>query len=553
MAQKQERKTEDRLFNFRPACFAALFLCLGILLSYHVKLNGVSAWWSLLLLPCLGTPFFFHRKAGTIKRLLLGCVLLIFSFAIGFFSFAKALDDFADCTVYDGEYTVVGKVVEMQEYEQSTAVVLDKLYIDGEKEDGKLKVYLSLHDCENMELADEVLLQGYVRTDVAYKNEYGFRANDIGEKLLFHMSSVKLCEITGEYNDLFLKVRQRITDVTYRGMADEPAAVTLAVLTGNTSGIEEGMLENMRAGGIAHIFAVSGLHVGALYAFCLLLYKKTPLEKLSNVVRFILLAAILLFYGGICGFSPSIIRATVLCLVAYFAKMAGIKTDLLDTLGVGAFLVLCITPTALFEVGFQLSFAACFGIALLAKRIGHVCDEICKGTGKIFKKEWAQLHVLPNGEALPPSIAELIRRKVVSLIAASLSAQIATAPILLSTYGYLSGWALVLNFFFVPFISVIFAGLLAGVFLVAILPISLSAGVLYPFNAVWSLVLLLFEMADFSTFAITGIKLLGFTKALYYGGLLVGSDKFNIRLRWRRTASVAFFIAFFLCVGVLNG
>ena len=552
MVQKQERKTEDRLFNFRPACFAAIFLCLGIFLSYHVKLNGVSAWWWLLLLPCLGTPFFFHRKKETIKRLLVGCALLLFSFAIGFFSFANTLADFADCTVYDGKYTVVGKVVKMQEYGQNAVVVLDKLYIDGEREDGKLKVYLSLHDSENMQLADEVLLEGFVCTDVAYENDYGFRANDIGEKLRFRMSSVEYCEITGEYNDLFLKTRQRITDVVYKGMDAEPAAVTLAVLTGNTSGIEEGLLDNMRAGGIAHIFAVSGLHVGALYAFCLLLYQKTILRKLPNAARFILLAAILLFYGGLCGFSPSIIRATVLCLVAFFAKMVGIKTDLLDTLGVGAFLVLCITPTALFEVGFQLSFAACFGIALLTKRIGHVCDEMCKGVGKLFKKEWAQLHILPNGEALPPSLGELFRRKVVSLLSVSLSAQIATAPILLSTYGYLSAWALVLNFFFVPFIGIIFASLLACSFFTAILPISLSVAVLYPFNAVWSLVLLLFEMVDFSTFAITGIKLLALTKVLYYGGLIVGSDKLNIRLRWRRIASIAFFIAFFLCVGALN-
>ena len=59
--QRQGGKTEDKLFNFRPACFAAAFLCLGLALSYHVKLNGVSAWWSLLLLPILGTPFFFCR------------------------------------------------------------------------------------------------------------------------------------------------------------------------------------------------------------------------------------------------------------------------------------------------------------------------------------------------------------------------------------------------------------------------------------------------------------------------------------------------------------
>ena len=549
--QGQERKTEDKLFNFRPACFAAAFLCLGITLSYYVKLNGVSAWWSLLLLPILGMPFFFC-SAQKRKRLIISVLLLFFSFFIGYFSFSKTLGDFEDCTRYNVGHTVVGKVVDIREYDTSIAVTLDKLYIDGKGENGRLKAYLSPSFCENIELADELLLFGKLETDVAYKNDYGFRANDIGDNLRFRLSSAEYCEVTDEYNDIFLKIRQRITNVVYAGMDSEPAAVTVAVLTGNTYGIEEAALENMRAGGIAHVFAVSGLHVGALYAFCLLLYKKTSLKKLANPVRFLLLCTILLFYGGICGFSPSIIRATVLCLVAYGAKIIGIKTDLLDVLGLGAFIVLCVTPTALFEVGFQLSFAACFGIAILSKRIGQVFDEICKGVGKVFKKEWAQPHYLPNGDTLPPSLLELFRRKVRSLLSVSIAAQITTAPILISSFGYLSGWSLVLNFFFVPFISGVFSVLLALVFLAAALPISFAPILLYAPNAVWSVVLLLFELVDFSAFTVTGIRLIGATKVLYYSGLTLGTDKLNIPLAWRKGISAVFFFAFFVCVCALS-
>lgn len=549
--QGQEGKTEDKLFNFRPACFAAAFLCLGIFFSYHVKLNGVSIWWSLLLLPILGTPFFFCR-AGKYKRMIISVLVLCCSFFIGYFSFSKTLDDFSDCTHYDGVHTVVGKAVDIRKYESSIVVILDEVYIDGNGENGRLKAYLPLSFYENIEFADELLLRGKVRTDVEYRSGYGFRANDIGDNVRFRLSGAEYCEVTDEYDDIFLKIRQRLTDVVYAGMDSEPAAVTIAVLTGNTYGIEEGALENMRAGGIAHVFAVSGLHVGALYAFCLLLYKKTALQKLPNFARFLLLAAILLFYGGICSYSPSIIRATVLCLIAYAAKIIGIKTDLLDVLGVGAFVVLCISPTALFEIGFQLSFAACFGIAILAKRIGQVFDEICKGTGKLFKKEWAQPHFAPNGDTLPPSLLELFRRKVGALISASLAAQITTAPILLSAFGYLSGWSLVLNFFFVPFISAVFAVLLALVFLASAMPIAFAPILLYAPNVVWSLVLLLFEAVDFSAFTLTGIRLVSASKLLYYSGLIVGTDKLNIPLAWRRGISAAFLLAFFACVCAIN-
>ena len=294
----------------------------------------------------------------------------------------------------------------------------------------------------------------------------------------------------------------------------------------------------MRYGGIAHVFAVSGLHVGALYAFCMLLTKKTALRKTAKPIRFLLVALTLLFYGGICGFSASVVRATVLCLVSYFAKLIGTAFDKFEVLGLSAIFILLLSPAELFGVGFQLSFLACLGIFLwtrpLEKWGNRVCDETKKRLFAVMaRKDGERIKNTKKADGLFLSMAGKFRKKSMAFLSVSTAAQIATAPVLLQSFGYISGWSLLLNCIFVPFIGVIFSVLLSLVALSCVLPLSCSAVLLYLPNAVWSAVLLLFEAFDFSLFAIRGVTLSAGALACYYLALTFFSDKWNLRSRER--------------------
>ena len=112
-----------------------------------------------------------------------------------------------------------------------------------------------------------------METNTEAFDDYGFRAEEVSGRVRFQID-VSSLTVTGKSKNPFLAVRSRLVETLYAGMDEESAAVTCALLTGDTSGIESGLLENVRRGGIAHIFAVSGLHIGALYAFCLFLFRK---------------------------------------------------------------------------------------------------------------------------------------------------------------------------------------------------------------------------------------------------------------------------------------
>ena len=552
-AAKGLGRKKDKLFNFRPAFFAAVSLIFGIIFGYYKIVYGISAWWLLSLVPIVVLPFFFCEGKGDFAVRFVALSLLLATFFLGFSAFRYQLYDYTRCGYYNGEHTVVGTVVSYVDNEGSFKVVLKDISIDEKEEKGTLNAYLPTSYVENIHIADIVLVCGKVQTDTAYsKGE--FNAYAIDDTVRFTLSGVTSYEKVGRSKDVFLRIRDRVERVVCNGMDESSASVVLGVLVGDTTKIEGGLLENMRQGGIAHIFAVSGLHVGALYAFVLLLFSKTRLKTSNVVFRFVTLSAILLFYAAICGFSPSIVRATVLCLVGYAMRNLGGATDSLNTLGLAAVIILLFTPCALFEIGFQLSFAACLGIVLFAKRIGQVCDECYKTVRKIYPRRYTEEEkkALDAGDTLPPTVGERFYRAVTSVVSASLAAQLFTAPLQYLAFGYFSGWSFLLNLIFVPLISVAFAGILLIVVLACLLPIGLSGYLLYIPAMLFHATLLVFEVVDFSSFAITNVQLSHASCVCYYGGVIFLTDKWNVSKKQRICLSVLCFTAFIAILALLN-
>lgn len=553
--QKTGRDGKDKLFNFRPIFFTAAFLCLGVVFAFLHIFYALSYWWLSLLLG-LAIPFAFCDKERLFKTAISVAVLLI-AFFVGVHGCSAQVRKYASAGVYEGEYAVQGVVEEKVVGKELTSLLLSEISVGNHKEGFKLIAYLPTAFCENVRLFDEVELLGTVQTSMAELSAESFDAYALQAGVKYKMADVESCVVKSHRFHLFGVIRERVGVVLYSGMDEDPAAVTLAVLTGDTSGIDSGLLKNMRYGGIAHVFAVSGLHVGALYAFCMLLTSKTGLKKAPKPVRFALVAATLLFYGGVCGFSSSVLRATVLCLVAYAAKLIGTSVDKFEALGAAAIFILLLSPVELFGVGFQLSFLACLGIFLWSKPLEkwgtHVCDELQEWTRvRVFRKTPKGVEKRENGEIALPTISAKIKQAVISFLAVSTAAQIATAPVLLQTFGYLSGWSALLNCIFVPFVGGIFSVLLLLVVFACALPLSVAPILLYLPNVVWSAALLLFEAFDFSLFAIRNVTLSVGAFVCYYLALSFLSDKWNLTARARKCFGALCAVGCVLVLIILN-
>jgi predicted membrane metal-binding protein len=243
-----------------------------------------------------------------------------------------------------------------------------------------------------------------------------------------------------------------------------------------------------------------------------------------------------------------------LCLVGFAMRKLGGVADGLNSLGIAASIILLLTPCALFEIGFQLSFLASLGIVLFAKRIGHVCDELYKIYRKIHPRCYTEEEkkLLKNGDTLPLTVGERFLRAFVSVLSASFAAQILTAPLQYLAFGYLSGWSFVLNLIFVPLISGVFAFLLLLVVLACLLPLWCGAYLLYVPVMLFNAALLVFEIVDFSTFSLTGMQLSIGSCVCYYGGMIFLTDKWNVSKRQKIVLSAGCFMAFAIILATLN-
>lgn len=527
-----DERAEDRLFNFRPILFIAIALCLGILFSFLHVVYKLSVWWSCVLLPFACAPLWFCDDRKRAKKILLALLVLLLSFLIGFFSFQSTTDDYKNATEYKGECAVLGVVVNKTDYDEYSRIEVENIIVDGTREDGTLVATLPTVYCETIRVADKILLRGSICTNTSLTDDYGFRAYAIGDNTRYQLKA-DACTVVGRSGNVFLRIRSRMQSVIYAGMGEDVAPVVVAILTGDVSGIDDGLLTNVRKGGIAHIFAVSGLHIGALYAFSLFLVSKT---KLKRPLRFIIVASVLFLYSGICGVSASVVRALVTCLIFYLTKLIGYGSDNLERLGASAIVVLLFSPTSLFEIGFQLSFVACLGIMLLSRPL-YTCfynaTECVKGVFGLRK-------TAEEKENHPKTVLEEIESACLSFLSVTLSAQIATTPLTVYAFGYFSVWSLLLNCLFVPIISACFSFLLLFVFIACLLPMAISAVILYIPNVVWTAILVVFEIVEFSVLTVAKEVFFYGIFVSYYGGLVLATDKWNISRPLKILLSVSF-------------
>ncbi len=141
-------------------------------------------------------------------------------------------------------------------------------------------------------------------------------------------------------------------------------ALTSAITIGHKASLKGSTKQYFSASGASHLLAVSGLHVGIIYAAISLLL--TPLRRFKKGQHIDQLLVVLLLWGYafLCGLPPSIVRAVTMFSVGALGVITGQKSQSINNVCFTAFAMLVYNPHYLFDMGFQLSFSAVIGILL---------------------------------------------------------------------------------------------------------------------------------------------------------------------------------------------
>jgi len=243
---------------------------------------------------------------------------------------------------------------------------------------------------------------------------------------------------------LRLKIQQSLQQYDF---SEDELAVMNALLLGQRQEISKELSDNYSKAGAIHILAVSGLHVGII--LLILSFVLKPLERVNKgkLIKLVLVIIFLWFFAVLAGMSASVTRAvtmfSAIALGQFFNKRNAVEHSLIFSM----FIILLWKPLFLFDVGFQLSYTAVFGIIW----VQPVLYQLWKPTFFIVDKGW-------------------------QLISVSVAAQLGVLPISLFYFHQFPGLFFISNLIIIPFLGVILGlGLVVLVLsYVSILPVFLE-------------------------------------------------------------------------------
>ena len=163
------------------------------------------------------------------------------------------------------------------------------------------------------------------------------------------------------FRDVLLASLQR------SGLSDNEFGVAAAILLGYDDNLADEVRQSYVAAGSMHILCVSGMHVGIIYLLASFLLGFLNRKKWQKILKQVLLLALIWFYALIAGLSPSILRSTLMITFVVFGGLLRRKGFAINSIAASAFILLCVNPNNLFEIGFLLSYSAVVGIVVLQK------------------------------------------------------------------------------------------------------------------------------------------------------------------------------------------
>jgi competence protein ComEC len=253
-----------------------------------------------------------------------------------------------------------------------------------------------------------------------------------------------------------LRARLDLSARVQAALSGEPGAFAAAIMSGDRSGIGQDTLKALRVTNLAHLLAISGLHMGLLTGFVFAAFRlglnlwptiglRLPVKKLAAVLALMVAAG----YLGLSGGNIATKRAFVMVAVALLAVVLDRRVISLRSVALAASIVLVLWPEALLGPGFQMSFAATTALVVVFR----------------FLRD-AEISLGPNWV-----------RPIAATVISSAVAGLATAPVAAAHFNQFAHYGLIANLLAVPLMGLLVIP--AGVVAACLMPLGFDAAALW--------------------------------------------------------------------------
>ena len=423
-------------------CFLASFLLLGVWAGYYTDVVTVCA---LCFLVAVATilKFSFSRKANDLFYivaalfLMFGSISVIYRGDVSLNALYPYIDEYIDVKAEVSErplfknnkVTFVVKVTELSFLDEHI-YPNEKIRITWRTEENNL----NFGDIFTARIIID--LPSEAENDGAFDYCTYLKTKGIFFSGYIDADSIKICGVKElKALDKIKLFHYKCSDKIDETVTGNAAPVLKAILLGNKNSLDDETKLKLSRSGLAHVTAVSGLHVSTVSALILALFKMFKVRKrISGVFASIFIVLFVLISGA----PVSAIRAGIMTVMAILSEFVFRKYDAYTSMALAATVIVLIWPFAAFDAGFLLSFGAVLGILLFYPRVYRLASF------------W-----LPKSKNKAVSLISKAISKMLSVFCTSLSAQLITAPMLLYFYQEFTFWSLISNILIIPVMSFI--------------------------------------------------------------------------------------------------
>lgn len=370
-------------------------------------------------------------------------VVIFFTLIMGFMLMSNEIT--TRNHIYDlKENTVIvqGKIYKIENTAFGTNIYLKGVEVEnGEKSVSVKRIFVNTEKIPNVKIGNIIKVRGKLRQFEKAANKGNFDSRKYYLSLGFYgkIEAGTIEVINSDYSGIrqgLYELRMEIIERLEKLCSDNKGIFSIinnkngiigAIILGDKTDLDSDIKELYSVSGIAHILAISGLHISFIgMAICRLLRRR---------FRFLFSAAVsipvVLSFGIMSGFGISTIRAIIMFILKIIGEVLGRKYDAITAISLAGLVLLVQNPFVVCNSGFQMSFGAIIAIVLILP----IVEEILNTDNKIIK-----------------------------VLSANFTISLVMNPILAWNYYELPTFSFLLNIVVVPLMSVVIVSSIAGIF-----------------------------------------------------------------------------------------
>jgi competence protein ComEC len=277
---------------------------------------------------------------------------------------------------------------------------------------------------------DVVRLRGHLKTPPE-NQDFSYREYLARQGILSDMADAEATRLPFIGGNPVLRLvyafKDKAVDHVYRIFPDPEASLLAGILLGNDNGIPADLQQAYQNTGTAHIIAISGFNIAIIAGLFVTIFSRLFGRRWGAIVAILGIAT----YTVLVGASASVVRAAIMGGLGIFARQVGRRQNGGVALAGTAAIMALITPTVLWDVGFQLSFGATLGLILYAQSFQDWFENL-------LARRWSA------------DTARKIATPVGEFVLFTLAAQLATLPIMAYQFNRISLISILANPFVLP-------------------------------------------------------------------------------------------------------